>query len=79
MTRLANPRQAWRHPLGDRPPQTARTGFRFRLFHLPINPKYNSTQCTTPKYIQENRTTHKNKSELKITKKKLYMIVFKID
>ena len=50
-----------------------------QIISLPINPKYNSTQYTTPKYIQESRTTHKNKSELKITKKKLYMIVFNID
>ena len=50
-----------------------------QIISLPINPKYNSTQYTTPKYIQENRTTQKNKLELKITKQKLYMIVFKID
>ena len=52
--------------------------FSFSFHNSPINPKYNSTQYTTPKYIQ-NTALHKNKLKLKITEKVLYMIVFKID
>ena len=57
--------------------QTAQ--IQIQIISLPINPKYNSTQYTTPKYYKKTVLHKRNKLELKITKKKLYMIVFKID